>query len=413
MLRQPLLVVMLLFLAGLATSLIGAENNVSLPAPLHHSGELTQPSPAGQPATDRQAASAATAAAETPAAILPTYPLKYGDQVLIEVFKQPDLRFAGVVPPSGRILFPMIGQLQLHGRTAEQIADEVSAALKKQEFVTQPFVVVQITELAPSYVYIRGAVARPAAVALPVGQSMRLTQLLAAAGGPLEEVAIKERVQVIRFGDEKTPASKMTVNLTQLEADYDFDRDPVLMSGDEVFVPRRLIPRVIVIGAVTNPQAVELADGRKMTLSEAIAKCGGLREEADHSTIQLQLSAATTAGLLTFNLKTILDGKLPDVELSDGDRIYVPTVDGIVVSGRVKEPGVVYARPGVTMTVTRALSMSGGFISYASRNEVYVIKKNSTKPMVVDVGNILKTGDLSNDLELSPGDVVIVPEGIW
>jgi protein involved in polysaccharide export with SLBB domain len=307
----------------------------------------------------------------------------------------------------------MLGSLTLQGRTAEEIAAEITEQLKHNEYVTNPFVSVQVTDLAPMYVYVRGAVAHPAAVALPIGQGMRVTQVLAAVGGLLEGNAVKEKVQLIHYNEDGISVQKTDVNLADLEREYNFDRDPALQNGDEVYVPHKLVPRVIVIGAVSVPQTVEIPEGRKITLSEAIAKCGGLDEKADSSEVQLQFAAATAQGMLQIDLGQVLSGARPDYELADGDRVYVPTVDGIVVQGRVKEPGVVYARTGVKMTVTRALSMAGGFISYASRNEVYVIKKGSLKPVKVDVGNILKTGDLTDDMELKPGDVVIVPEGIW
>lgn len=373
------------------------------------------PVPAAEPSPTISALPAADPVQPAAPAVRPIgdYRLNFGDRLVISVFKQPDLQFIGVIPPSGRIMFPMLGSLQLQGRTGEEISAVITAQLKENEFVTNPFVTVQVTDLAPMYVYVRGAVQKPAAVQLPVGHALRVTQLLAAAGGVLEGQAVKEKVQLIHYNDDGVSVQQTEINLTSLEAQYDFSRDPALQNGDEVFVPPKLPPRIIVIGAVALPQTVEIPEGRRVTLSEAIAKCGGLSEKADSASVQLQLAAAPTNGMLKVDLDKVLSGDITDIELADGDRVYIPTVDGIVVSGRVKEPGVVYARPGVTMTVTRALSMSGGFISYASRNEVYVIKKGSIKPLRVDVGNILKTGDLTDDMELNPGDVVIVPEGIW
>ncbi|MGH7145511.1 MAG: SLBB domain-containing protein [Planctomycetota bacterium] len=341
------------------------------------------------------------------------YRLNYGDQIVIQVFRQPDLQFTGVVPPSGSIMFPMLGSMQVEAKTTNEIAQEIGATLRHDEYVTAPFVTVQVTALAATYVYARGAVAHPAAVQLPVGQAMRLTQLLAAVGGVIDGQAYKDRVQLIHYAQNGASATTTTVDVEDLESNYDYRRDPILQPGDEVYVPPMVPPRVIVLGAVTQAQTVDIPEGRKLTLSEAIAKCGGLADKSDSEVVDLQLASAPGGKMMTINLQKILDGTAPDFELADGDRVYVPTIDGIVVSGQVKEPGVVYGRPGEKMTVTRALSMSGGFISYASRNEVYVIKRGSMKPIQVDVGTILKTGDMSTDVELSPGDVVIVPEGIW
>ncbi len=98
--------------------------------------------------------------------------------------------------------------------------------------------------------------------------------------------------------------------------------------------------------------------------------------------------------------------------LEDGDTIYLPedTTNKYFVLGEVLRPTVYRLKTDVTLI--DAISMAGGPTQRASLKSTYVIRGDPENPerIKVDVGKLLKSGDLSQNVEIEPGDVVYVPE---
>ncbi len=69
------------------------------------------------------------------------------------------------------------------------------------------------------------------------------------------------------------------------------------------------------------------------------------------------------------------------------------------------------ARPGMyeidkQHNLLDAVSLAGGYTVYASKKSVYVVRKTTNEYVQVNLNNILKKGDLSQNYELADGDVV-------
>ncbi|HYR88192.1 MAG TPA: polysaccharide biosynthesis/export family protein [Terriglobia bacterium] len=93
------------------------------------------------------------------------------------------------------------------------------------------------------------------------------------------------------------------------------------------------------------------------------------------------------------------------VELKDFEKPY------FVVGGEVVHPGKFDLR-GET-TVTQALSIAGGFNDRAKNSEVLLFRRVSDKLVEVkkvDVKRMLAAKDLSEDLHLRPGDMILIPK---
>ena len=82
----------------------------------------------------------------------------------------------------------------------------------------------------------------------------------------------------------------------------------------------------------------------------------------------------------------------------------------VFIDGEVGKPGLV---PLVgPMTVSQAIAQAGGFGYFARKNEVVLIRQNPAgKPMVttVDVEQVHRGIDMTNDVNLMPYDMVFVP----
>jgi polysaccharide export outer membrane protein len=170
--------------------------------------------------------------------------------------------------------------------------------------------------------------------------------------------------------------------------------------------------RVFVTGEVRSPGAYPLTGD--MTLIEALAKAGSTTASAADEVMVVHATKpgagaapADPAGgegaddRLRINLKDLQSGAASalNIELRDGDTIYVPTAELIYVFGEVKSPGS-YAIKSDT-TVLQALSLAGGVTPNGAINRVKVTRLVNGEQQDVRV----KVSDL-----VQPGDTITVPE---
>lgn len=119
-------------------------------------------------------------------------------------------------------------------------------------------------------------------------------------------------------------------------------------------------------------------------------------------------------------------GKTPtqlarDIEKVLGEYVKSPQVNVIVtqplsafsqvkVIGQVVKPESLPYHEG--MTVLDALLSVGGLAPYAAGNRAKVVRMQGGKEIQIDVnlGKILDKGDMTQNLKLQPGDVIVVPE---
>ena len=88
----------------------------------------------------------------------------------------------------------------------------------------------------------------------------------------------------------------------------------------------------------------------------------------------------------------------------------------VCIVGRVRMQGEQPLPPGQKCMVCHAILKAGGFSSFANGHKVQVIRKNAdgkTERITVDVASIMKSSDSASDIELQPGDMVMVPESMW
>jgi polysaccharide export outer membrane protein len=84
-----------------------------------------------------------------------------------------------------------------------------------------------------------------------------------------------------------------------------------------------------------------------------------------------------------------------------------------MVVGAVKTPNILPYREG--LTALDAILYAGGFTEFASRNDVLVVRKNggTIKNIEARLKDVMKDGDISKDVALEPGDLIIVKTSIF
>jgi len=162
-----------------------------------------------------------------------------------------------------------------------------------------------------------------------------------------------------------------------------------------------------VMGSVNKPGPVDLDPLRVNTAMQAIGNAGDFTEDAnrpgslvirDNGRIALQVPPGIKPSDLTH-----------DIILQPGDIIIVPRLDRVFILGQVTKPGAVDLPSQQPLTVSKAISLAGGFDKYAKQGEVQLIRTGQPVK-TVDVASILEGDGKSQDPVLLPGDTVYVPE---
>jgi len=166
--------------------------------------------------------------------------------------------------------------------------------------------------------------------------------------------------------------------------------------------------RVFIVGEVKSAGTYVLTGD--MTLIEALAKAGSTSSAAGNEVVVVRGKGADRAILpgasaetdvVRLNLKDLQSGAaaVRNIQLSDGDTIYVPRAEIAYVFGQVKNPGSYPVQSDTT--VLQLLSLAGGLTPKGATNRVAVVRevdgdKKETKIKLTDI--------------VKPGDTVVVPE---
>jgi len=157
------------------------------------------------------------------------YRIGPADSLDVSVSQLPELTKTVEVDPSGKILMPLIGQVQAAGRTPAQLSDDIATALKAK-YMRDPIVVVAVKEAQGSKVTIDGAVSKPGVYSL--AGPTTLLQAVALAQGPDPKLANLRRVAIFRTvgGQHRTAM----FDLTQIRSGK--AEDPAVYGNDIVVV---------------------------------------------------------------------------------------------------------------------------------------------------------------------------------
>jgi len=171
---------------------------------------------------------------------------------------------------------------------------------------------------------------------------------------------------------------------------------------------------VSVVGAVTQPGVVQLPVGA--TAFSAIAKAGGFAPDAGSDAVLLLRPTGEGERLDLSHQPSDAPPGAPaapgaHVLVHSGDIVWVPrSTHRITVLGPVARPGRVAVRKGDALTVLEAVSGLGGGPAEGSKLGSAMLVPQDGDPEPIDLRKLLLEGDLSQNVELAPGDTIIVAE---
>ena len=228
-------------------------------------------------------------------------------------------------------------------------------------------------------VSIAGMVRRPAIYELKPGEQLR--DLIAFAGGPRPEAYVR-RIQIDRILSpaERTPVLERVIVDVDLETLAD-NEDFALLDGDRVTVSgvgERRGNQVVVEGHVERPGLFELTPN--MTLSDVIARAGGLRRDAFDVVAHLIRVVPTDSTTVLERVSLDVGGQpVPDVLLRELDRVVIygrpelKTDLFVSINGEIKNPGMFTLNVG--MTAEDLLLASGGFTDAADPFTAQIVRQ--------------------------------------
>lgn len=332
------------------------------------------------------------------------YKLGPEDVITVTVARHPEFSGDFLIPSDGNVTLPSIGQIKVAGQTIKELCDYVTEQLRDR--LLNPEVTVSLKTARMQRVYVLGAVSKPGPYDVKLG--WRITEAVAAAGGLTSGIEPADcKATVLKSTNGERQSVEFSAAVTGIK-----DANLSIESGDVLTVEAEETMPVYVVGKVKSPGLYRL---RKSSpgLMEAITLAGGSLDEAALSRITVtHMSGGSDSVDLT---PAVHDGKLEsNIKLQTGDLVTVPeTTSKVAILGYVRTPGFYTLKDGQKLMLADALGVAGGPENKrGGLSSVIVIRsqRNKQEKLSYDLNKFLKSGDLAQNPEIKPGDVVYIPE---
>jgi protein involved in polysaccharide export with SLBB domain len=192
------------------------------------------------------------------------YRIGPNDVIRIQVFGEDDLTLESAVSGEGKITYPLLGVLQVAGRTIEDVQKDLTARLASG-YLRQPKVSVSIVRHRNFYV--GGEVKTPGGY--PYQEGLTVQKAIAMAGG-FTETSDKTDIKVTRLKGKG-------VDAVSSEAD-------TLVMPDDLIVVAQL-QKFYVNGEVKKPGEYSYEKG--LTVHKAITRAGGFTDKASTKRVKV------------------------------------------------------------------------------------------------------------------------------
>ncbi|WP_323814297.1 XrtA/PEP-CTERM system exopolysaccharide export protein [Cellvibrio sp. NN19] len=175
-------------------------------------------------------------ATESPVAVLAEYKIGVGDDLSINVWRNPELSLSVPVRPDGKISMPLIGDIVAADLTTDQLSKNITTSLTT--YIRSPQVTVIVANPSSSdfqrRVRITGAVTNPQSI--PYREGMTVLDLVLLAGGPNPYASANKAKLYRKVNDE---VKVYSIKLDDLINDGDVTTNYALQPSDIVTVPER------------------------------------------------------------------------------------------------------------------------------------------------------------------------------
>lgn len=239
------------------------------------------------------------------------------DLLRIKVAEVPELNVETRISDAGRIQLPLIGELAAAGATEVELALRLERLLE-EKYVHSATVAIEVVEYRSRPVTFLGAVARPGSLAL--AGRWTLLDALAAAGGLLPDHG--GEILILRRADNGL-TDQLAIRVDDLLVRGRPEANVPIQANDLIQVRPRSQVSIYVLGAVQSPGAVVFQSTERITLLSVLARAGGLSDRASKKVRVRRRTGDVLGEEVVIDYARVLSGKLPDLELAEGDMVVV------------------------------------------------------------------------------------------
>jgi polysaccharide export outer membrane protein len=163
-----------------------------------------------------------------------TYRLSASDVIRIKVFQEDDLATEARIGKDGTVTIPLVGVVNLGGKTVEEAA-ALLRELFGRDYLVNPQVTLTVSEYAKRRFTVLGQVQRPGTYDIPSEETVTLLQAIAMAGG-FNRLASQGKVTITRI-----VGGKRTFSVDVRSATSDPGTKPVeILPDDTITVSERV-----------------------------------------------------------------------------------------------------------------------------------------------------------------------------
>lgn len=293
-------------------------------------GQTAEPAFTPTPAVEAQRTGAADAALAKS-----SYVLGPDDQVVVRVSELEEINDKPMlIDTNGLLYLPLIGAVQVSGRTAQQLRQELTDKLRK--YIKEPAVAVSVTEFRSQPVSVLGAVGVPGVLQLRGNKN--LYEVLSMAGGIRTDAGNSVRItRRIENGTIPLPGatndasgkfSIAEINIKSVMEARNPEENIDVKPNDVISVPKGEM--IYVVGEVRVSGSLALGDRKTISILEALSMAGGLGPTAAGSSAKLLRTVAGKGERqeIAVNLTSIMKGKTRDVVMQANDILVVGSSSG-------------------------------------------------------------------------------------
>jgi polysaccharide biosynthesis/export protein len=160
----------------------------------------------------------------------PNYVIGPNDELIVSVWKEPEVSRTVPVRPDGKISLALLNDVQAQGLTPMQLGSDITEKLKK--FMADPQVTVIVTKINSQQIFIVGEVLKSGGYALL--PNMTALDAISNAGG-FTPFAKRTKIYILRTENGK--ATSIPFNYKEAVRSHRPEQDIVLKPGDKIVVP--------------------------------------------------------------------------------------------------------------------------------------------------------------------------------
>jgi polysaccharide biosynthesis/export protein len=241
-------------------------------------------------------------------------PLGPGDLIDVTVFSTPELSGRLRIDQTGRIDLPVGGHLMVGGLTSLQAATAIEKQLRDGQIMLDPHVSVQIFQFATQGISVLGEVRAPGPY--PLFGPHSLYDALSLAGGPSANEG-----STITITHHSDPTHPTIVHVNSPNYSQVQNSTPIY-PGDTIFVSTA--DEIYVVGDVTSPGPIPIAQGRDLTLLKVIALCHGWTPTASVDKATIIRKTGTGTEVIPVDLNGVMKHTAPNLTLQASDVLVMP-----------------------------------------------------------------------------------------